>query len=124
MSEKQLEPVNPGAGTANDECSPTFELPPSHTVRWVSRRKAAVLDAVRKGVLTEEEACRRYQLSAEELSAWRRDIDRYGVGGLRATRFQIYRDTDAMRALKLVAATPRQPTAEARSNTLIYIGGR
>ena len=32
-------------------------------------------------------------------------MDRYGVPGLRVTRLQIYRDTDALRATKLRAAT-------------------
>jgi hypothetical protein len=36
-----------------------------------------------------------YNLSVDELLAWERDIDRNGVPGLRVTRYQIYRDTDA-----------------------------
>ena len=39
------------------------ELPPPDTKRWVVRRKAAVVAAVRAGVITVQEACRRYQLS-------------------------------------------------------------
>ena len=41
-------------------------LPPPNTKRWVARRKAAVVEAVSSGVITLEEACRRYQLSEEE----------------------------------------------------------
>ena len=59
--------------------------------RWTMRRKAAVLEALRTGELTLEEASRRYALSVEELRAWERDFERYGVHGLRATRLQIYR---------------------------------
>ena len=67
------------------------ELPPVTTTRWVTRRKAAVVAAVREGVLTLEEACRRYQLSVEEFTSWQRLVDRHGLPGLRATRIQEYR---------------------------------
>jgi hypothetical protein len=76
------------------------ELPPPNTKRWVVRRKAVVVAAVRSGALSLQEACRRYNLSVEEFLAWQRSIDRYGVPGLRVTRLQIYRDTDALRAAK------------------------
>jgi hypothetical protein len=42
-------------------------LPPPHTTRWVVRRKAQVLAAVKGGLLSIEEACERYDLSLEEL---------------------------------------------------------
>ncbi len=58
-------------------------LPPPNTVRWVARRKAQVVTAVREGVLTLEEACARYALSVEEFCAWQRCFDREGVRGLR-----------------------------------------
>jgi len=77
-----------------------IELPSPNTRRWVVRRKAVVVAAVRNGTLSLQEACRRYNLSVEEFLAWQRSIDRYGVPGLRVTRLQIYRDTDAMRAAK------------------------
>lgn len=76
------------------------ELPPPNTKRWVVRRKAVVVAAVRSGALSLQEACRRYHLSVEEFLAWQSAIDRYGVPGLRVTRLQIYRDTDALRAGK------------------------
>ena len=41
-----------------------------------------------------EEVCEIYQISVDEFLAWERDIDWYGIHGLRATRFQIYRDID------------------------------
>jgi hypothetical protein len=66
-------------------------LPPTTTKRWVIRRKAAVVSAVRAGVLTLEEACQRYHLSVEEFLSWQRLIDRHGMRGLRATRLQDYR---------------------------------
>ncbi|HMD64865.1 MAG TPA: DUF1153 domain-containing protein [Stellaceae bacterium] len=63
------------------------DLPPPNTKRWVVRRKAAVLTAVRSGAITIEEACRRYGLSEEELLAWQRAFEAHGLPGLRATRF-------------------------------------
>jgi Protein of unknown function (DUF1153) len=80
--------------------TPAVELPSPNTKRWVVRRKAVVVAAVRSGALSLQEACRRYNLSVEEFLAWQRSIDRYGVPGLRVTRLQIYRDTDALRAAK------------------------
>lgn len=77
-----------------------FELPPPDTKRWVVRRKALVVAAVRSGALSIQEACRRYKLSLEEFLAWQQAIDRHGVPGLRVTRIQIYRDTDALRSSK------------------------
>ena len=70
---------------------------PSLGRRWTIRRKAAVIEAVRGGWMPIEEACRLYNLSVDEFVAWERDIDRHGLHGLRTTRYQIYRDTDAAR---------------------------
>jgi hypothetical protein len=67
------------------------DLPPPETKRWVIRRKAEVVAAVRGGLLTLEEACERYSLSSEEFASWQRLIDRHGVRGLRTTRLQEYR---------------------------------
>ena len=66
-------------------------LPPPNTKRWVVRRKAAVVAAVRSGGITIEEACRAYQLSKEELLSWERAFEIHGLAGLRATRVQQYR---------------------------------
>jgi Protein of unknown function (DUF1153) len=78
----------------NDKDMPAGDpvLPAPDTKRWVARRKAVIVNAVRNGTLTFEEACRRYQLSAEEFRAWEKAIDAHGVAGLRVTRLQIYRD--------------------------------
>ncbi len=68
------------------------DLPPPNTRRWVIRRKAEVVAAVRGGLLTLEDACCRYTLTVEEFLAWQRAIDRFGMAGLRATRVQQYRN--------------------------------
>jgi hypothetical protein len=76
------------------------DLPSPDTKRWVVRRKAVVVQAVRNGMISLQEACRRYNLSVEEFLAWQRAIERYGIPGLRVTRLQIYRDTDEARSGK------------------------
>lgn len=68
-----------------------MDLPPPNTKRWVARRKAQVVAGVRAGLLTLDEACKRYTLTAEEFLSWARQIDRHGVRGLRVTRLQDYR---------------------------------
>jgi hypothetical protein len=62
--------------------------------RWTVRRKAAVVEAVRGGWLPIDEACVLYNISIDEFISWERDLDRYGVHGLRTTRYQIYRKTE------------------------------
>ena len=64
------------------------DLPPKDTKRWVIRRKAEVVAAVRGGLLSLEEACDRYKLTVDEFLSWQRSIDRHGLPGLRATRIQ------------------------------------
>ena len=67
------------------------DLPPAETDRWVIRRKAEVVAAVRGGLLTLDEACERYRLTNEEFIAWQKAIERHGMPGLRTTRIQHYR---------------------------------
>ena len=56
--------------------------------RWVAHRKAEVVAAVRGGYLSLEEARKRYALSTEEYLTWQREIDRFGLAGLRVYRTQ------------------------------------
>lgn len=76
------------------------DLPPPDTKRWVVRRKAAIVNAVRNGEMNIEDACRHYGLSTEEFAAWERAIEAHGVAGLRVTRLQIYRDAPPTRLAK------------------------
>jgi hypothetical protein len=80
-----------GTGSADAAPRSLDHLPPPNTKRWVIRRKAAVVGAVRAGLLTLEDACQRYHLSVEEFLSWQRLIERHGLPGLRATRLQDYR---------------------------------
>jgi hypothetical protein len=67
------------------------DLPPTDTGRWVIRRKAEVVAAVRGGLLSVDDALTRYGLTSEEFQAWQRSIERHGMAGLRTTRIQQYR---------------------------------
>ncbi|OYY07638.1 MAG: hypothetical protein B7Y70_14215 [Rhizobiales bacterium 35-68-8] len=67
------------------------DLPPPDTRRWVIRRKAEVVAAVRGGLISLEEACKRYTLTVDEFLSWQASIDRHGLPGLRTTRIQHYR---------------------------------
>ena len=78
---------------SNDSIDAVPELPKSRQ-RWTARRKAGIIAAVRGGWVPTEEICDAYNVSVDEFLAWERDIDRYGVPGLRSTPYQIYRDTE------------------------------
>ena len=60
-----------------------LSLPPAGTRRWVARRKAQVVEAVQTGKLKLDDALKRYELSIEEFSLWKRRFYRSGVEGLR-----------------------------------------
>ena len=64
------------------------DLPPANTQRWVIRRKAEVVVAVRGGLLSLEEACERYTLTSEEFLTWQNAFDKHGLPGLRTTMQQ------------------------------------
>ena len=72
----------PSDGSRNPP-TPLPTLPPAGTRRWVARRKAQVVEAVMSGMLKLDEALRRYELSIEEFSLWKRRFYRSGVDGLR-----------------------------------------
>ena len=56
--------------------------------RWVPHRKAEVVAAVRGGFMSLDEARKRYALSIDEYLSWQREIDLYGLAGLRVNRTQ------------------------------------
>ncbi len=66
------EPYRPRMYVIGPDGSPLTiaDLPAPGTTRWVIRRKAEVVAAVRGGLLSLEEACSRYQLTVEEFLAW------------------------------------------------------
>ena len=83
------------------------DLPPPDTKRWVIRRKAEVVTAVRCGLISLEEACERYKLSVEEFLSWQRLIDKHGMRGLRTTRLQQYRRTSQDEPLPIGEGTTK-----------------
>ena len=67
------------------------DLPPENTRRWVASRKAAVVQAVGAGLLSRKEALDHYSLSDDEFSEWENAVSEHGVGALKATALQRYR---------------------------------
>jgi len=77
-----------GLRLEQEEAEDLPPLPPPDTKRWVARRKAAVVVAVRAGMITMDEALHRYQLREEEFLSWTRMFECHGHSGLRATFIQ------------------------------------
>jgi hypothetical protein len=96
------------------------DLPPPHTNRWVPRRKAAIVNAVRSGAISLEEVCHRYQLSVEEFLTWQRAIETHGVTGLRVTRVRIYRGDSPARPS---SGAPERPAAAGGSHYVESVWG-
>ncbi|MEM6373510.1 MAG: DUF1153 domain-containing protein [Pseudomonadota bacterium] len=67
------------------------DLPPPSTRRWVASRKAAVVRGVVYGLLTQDDALKRYSLSEEEFLAWVKAVSDHGEDALKATAVQRYR---------------------------------
>jgi hypothetical protein len=78
--------IGPGGGPLT-----ITDLPAPGTKRWVIRRKAEVIAAMRGGLLSIEEACSRYMLTVDELLYWQSSLDQHDLAGLRTTRIQQYR---------------------------------
>mgnify|MGYP000562747656 CR=1 FL=1 len=67
------------------------DLPLPATKRWVASRKATVVRAVLYGLLTQEEAIKRYRLSEEEFQEWISAMSKHGEVALKATCVKRYR---------------------------------
>ncbi|MEM9968120.1 MAG: DUF1153 domain-containing protein [Pseudomonadota bacterium] len=67
------------------------DLPPADTKRWVASRKSAVVRGVVYGLISQEQALKRYAISEEEFLQWVRAVTEHGEAGLRATALQKYR---------------------------------
>ncbi len=67
-----------------------LDLPPRDTRRWVPSRKAQVVTAVDRGLISSEQACEIYNLSAEEFQSWKAMASKHGEKGLRVTQLQKY----------------------------------
>ena len=67
------------------------DLPPTATRRWVVSRKAAVVKGVRIGLITQQDAIARWDLSEDELNEWLTAVQDFGEIALKATAVQKYR---------------------------------
>jgi hypothetical protein len=63
--------IGPGGEAIGPE-----DLPEHADIRWVRRRKARVVAAVRGGLLSLHDALQRYSLSLEEFIEWEREVGR------------------------------------------------
>jgi len=76
--------AGPNAGLNSNQIEKlNLPLPPPGATRWWPHRKAAVVAAVRGGILNLSEAQERYALSIEEYLTWQHGIDLFGLAGLR-----------------------------------------
>jgi Protein of unknown function (DUF1153) len=62
------------------------DLPPVKPNRWFPAHKANVVAAVGGGLITAEQACKRYKLTIEEFTLWQRAFEAHGIAGLRVAR--------------------------------------
>lgn len=69
------------------------DLPDADT-RWVASRKETVVLAVTHGLISRDEALRRYELSAEEFDAWCRASRAFGKDALKSTALKRYRQAN------------------------------
>ncbi len=63
-----------------------YDLPRPDTGRWVARRKAEVVAAVKGGLITLDQACEMYSLTIDEYLGWQSKLERHGLRGLRITK--------------------------------------
>ncbi len=64
---------------------------PKPSTRWVASRKATVVNAVKYGLISRDEALRGYEISTEEFDAWVEAINQHGNAALKVTHLQSYR---------------------------------
>ena len=67
------------------------DLPPNETRRWVASRKASVVRGVLYGLISREDALKRYGLSDEEFAGWISAVADHGEDALKATSLKKYR---------------------------------
>ena len=96
----------------NGDVVTAADLPKAGTTRWVIRRKAEVVLAVHAGLLSLEEACTRYRLTAEEFHSWQTAIERHGLLALRTTQLQQYRHGEGEPVSQKGWHAPRPPEAD------------
>ncbi|MFU1476691.1 DUF1153 domain-containing protein [Roseovarius sp. C7] len=68
------------------------DLPDPRTRRWVASRKLSVVRGVLYGLISQDEALRRYGLSEEEFREWVRAVSLHGEEALKVTALKSFRD--------------------------------
>ncbi len=86
-------------------------LPPRDTVRWVIRRKAEVVTAVRNGLISMDDACERYRLSVEEFLNWEKLVSAHGLAACGSRELRCTGNLSAMTILP--KGCPRTGSAKA-----------
>jgi transposase-like protein len=97
------------------------DLPQSDGRRWSPSLKAIVAQAIKRGVITMDEAAARYHTDARELGRWIALLDQHGVGGLRADRFEL--DESAARKTDELGAVQEGPVTIDFAAKLVRISG-
>ncbi|QGX98167.1 DUF1153 domain-containing protein [Roseovarius faecimaris] len=67
------------------------DLPGADTGRWVASRKLAVVRGVLYGLISQEEALMRYQISQDEFHEWLRAVSLHGEEALKVTALKNYK---------------------------------
>lgn len=56
--------------------------------RWTPGRKACLLELIRRGALTADDACQRYGIDPDELASWQSRMASFGAEGLAINKLQ------------------------------------
>ena len=95
------------------------DLPDPDTKRWVPRIKARIVAAVEGGLMSRDEAMKRYGLSEEEFVAWKAAFSRFGTHGLQVTKISrnraILSGRDSKLAEPLTEITSKSAAGTAKS---------
>lgn len=67
------------------------DLPREGFKHWVIKRKVEVLVGIEFGLLSLDEACKRYGLTNRELTSWQQAYKEFGLDGLSPERLRRYR---------------------------------
>jgi DNA-binding winged helix-turn-helix (wHTH) protein len=75
------------------------DLPSPDVKRWVIGRKADVIAAVNGGLLSQEDALKRYRISVEEFRSWQDAVKQEGIKALRVTLEPTLREYSSARGV-------------------------
>ena len=64
------------------------DLPQPDEKRWTPQRKALLVLAVQKGLMSKDECLMKYRLSERDFEIWETDMKTYGLSGMKTTQIQ------------------------------------